>query len=329
LGVVTSKTFSVFETGESLRRNDEPSPTRSAVLVRLSHSHLRFGTFQRLAVLNEKEKIQNLLAYCVRNYFPELNGNENAVVDAAMFLKAVCVRTADLCAAWMVAGFVHGVLNTDNMNITGESFDYGPYRFLPVYDPAFTAAYFDHTGLYAYGHQPESVLWNLEQLAVSLRSVCQEEPLYEALQSFAPQFNISMLSEFLRRMGVETQLEKRDGELFTASFNFLTESGCGFAQFFYDWRGGYVSRERAFRSSQAKLYEGEHFDVFFSHLRDYNASPEVQESLLEPYYQREKPCDLLIDEIEQIWEAIAAHDDWSLLEKKIADIREMGRVAHR
>ena len=85
----------------------------------------------------------------------------------------------------MAAGFVHGVLNTDNMNITGESFDYGPYRFLPRNDPNFVAAYFDQTGLYSFGRQPEAVFWNLQQLAGCLSLVCEREPLVEALNGFA------------------------------------------------------------------------------------------------------------------------------------------------
>ncbi len=78
-------------------------------------------------------------------------------------------RLADLAASYMVAGFVHGVLNSDNMNVTGESFDYGPWRWLPQWDPGFTAAYFDHGGLYAFGRQPEAIHWNLGQLAIALR----------------------------------------------------------------------------------------------------------------------------------------------------------------
>eukprot|EP01042_Synura_sphagnicola_P021030 gene21030-26706_t len=144
LGVPTSKSFSLIETGEPLMRGDEPSPTRSSVLVRLSHSHIRFGTFERLAYHNDTETMTNLVAFVIENYYP-------GCADAASLFDAVVSNSAKLAARWMAAGFVHGVLNTDNMNITGESFDYGPYRFLPYYLPGFTAAYFDHSGLYAYG----------------------------------------------------------------------------------------------------------------------------------------------------------------------------------
>src|SRR5690349_19275023 len=148
LGVPTSRSFSLIETGEALTRGDEPSPTRSAVLVRLSHSHIRFGSFQRHAFFEAADRITALTDHVIANYYPELEGANDR---PAALLAAVCERAATLTAKWMAAGFVHGVLNTDNMNITGESFDYGPYRFMPHSDPNFTAAYFDHAGLYSFG----------------------------------------------------------------------------------------------------------------------------------------------------------------------------------
>src|SRR3990167_41691 len=148
LGVPTSRAFSLIETGEALQRNDEPSPTRSAVLVRLSHSHVRFGTFQRQAFFQRADNVGLLVDHCVDAYFPELT---DAPDRAVALLETVVARTAALAARWMSAGFVHGVLNTDNMVVTGESFDYGPWRFLPHNDPNFTAAYFDETGLYSFG----------------------------------------------------------------------------------------------------------------------------------------------------------------------------------
>ncbi|MCH7598957.1 MAG: YdiU family protein [Myxococcales bacterium] len=206
LGVYTSKSFSLVETGEELTRGDEPSPTRSSVLVRLSHSHIRFGTFQRQAYLQESANIQKLVDYSVEHYLPALQ------VDAAKlpvpeslagsFLHNVVESSADLAASWMVAGFVHGVLNTDNLNITGESFDYGPYRFLPTLDPRFTAAYFDSGGLYAYGRQPEAVGWNLMRLAESLLTIEEKEPLEQALSTFQRKFNRAYCERTLVRLGL-------------------------------------------------------------------------------------------------------------------------------
>ncbi len=136
LGVDTSKSFSLIETGEALVRGDEPSPTRSSVLVRLSHSHIRIGTFQRQAFLRSDENIAKLLDYAIKTYMPGV-WRDDAAARAVAFLEEVCRRVARVGAQWMTAGFVHGVLNTDNINITGESFDYGPWRFVPVLEPGF------------------------------------------------------------------------------------------------------------------------------------------------------------------------------------------------
>lgn len=123
------------------------------------------------------------MEFSIKHYAPELC--HLGEYSARLFLKLVVERSARLCASWMAAGFVHGVLNinSDNMNVTGESFDYGPYRFLPAYDPTFTAAYFDHLGLYAYGKQPAAVRWNLHQLAVSLELI-----VADSLQSEVARF---------------------------------------------------------------------------------------------------------------------------------------------
>ena len=141
LGVQTSKTLSVIETGEALQRQDEPSPTRSAVLVRLSHSHIRIGSFQRLFYQDDTDGIDMLARHVARHYYADAAAGTvvNADADSAdllvELLQAISTRIALTAGHWMAAGFVHGVLNTDNFNVTGESFDYGPRRILPKFDP--------------------------------------------------------------------------------------------------------------------------------------------------------------------------------------------------
>ncbi|KAK0332215.1 hypothetical protein LTR94_025787, partial [Friedmanniomyces endolithicus] len=179
LGVPTSRALSLIETGESLERGDEPSPTRSAVLVRLSHSHIRFGSFQRCAYFNRTDQIEALSEHVRSLYHPII-----APGDVPGLLGAIVQANARLTARWIAAGFVHGVLNTDNLTVTGESFDYGPWRVLPRYDPAFTAAYFDQSGLYAFARQPEAVFWNLTQLASCLALTADPKPLADALNAF-------------------------------------------------------------------------------------------------------------------------------------------------
>ncbi|MFN7956474.1 MAG: YdiU family protein [bacterium] len=321
LGVYTSKTFSLFETGEALERGDEPSPTRSSVMVRLSHGHVRFGSFQRQAYLRDTARLGMLLEFAASHYLPEVSA-AGANELAPAFLRAVSERAARLAASWMVAGFVHGVLNTDNLNITGESFDYGPWRFLPRYDPAFTAAYFDSMGLYAYGRQPAVVLWNLEQLAVALAPLATVERLEEALSTYEVVFRTEYRRRFRERLGVDSRGDEADTSLVRAALGFLGESYVGFDRFFFDWYGGAASAARALGGSAARHYTGPRYEEFRA-LLDRHA-PSHPERLAGEYFRRDQPCSMLIQEVESLWDAIAERDDWGPLEAKIAEVRAMG-----
>jgi uncharacterized protein YdiU (UPF0061 family) len=306
LGVYTSKSFSVIETGEELQRSDEPSPTRSAVLVRLSHSHIRIGSFQRLAVLEQKDEMAALVDYCLRLYPgpPPPDDAPGRELPAAQLMHLVVERLADLSAAYMVAGFVHGVLNSDNMNITGESFDYGPWRWLPKWDPKFTAAYFDHTGLYAYGRQPVSIHWNCAQLALSLRSLIDAPPLVAALERFAPLYEAALARRFCWRLGVAPRGGEENRRLVSLSERLMERDGTGPDAWFFAHRGG--------RKAEGVLADA---------LKGYE--PAVSDH---PYWEDNAPQSMLIDEVEAIWSAIAERDDWQLLEAKIAAVRRMGEA---
>jgi uncharacterized protein YdiU (UPF0061 family) len=306
LGVETSKTFSVVETGEELWRGDEPSPTRSAVLVRLSHSHIRIGTFQRIAFEDDAERMSALVHYVLTNLYgatPEEN-------PAAQLMQLAVGRIADQAAAFMVAGFVHGVLNTDNINITGESFDYGPWRFNPTWNPHFTAAYFDQNGLYAFARQPEAMHWNLAQLAISLRLICDSAPLVEALESYGARFQAALVRRFLWRLGVKTNGFDADRALVEAAEKAMIHSDIPIAEFFAQHRGGRIPNH----------WSGEHYASFTALLEGYqsNMTDDADGSL--------PTCSMLIDEVETIWAAIAERDDWTPLHDKVNAIRQHGRA---
>lgn len=306
LGANTSKTFSVIETGEELWRGDEPSPTRSAVLLRLSHGHIRIGTFQRLRAYESAEHMALLVDYCL-DEFPGPPPPEDAPgrdEPAVTLLHQVVERMADLAASYMVAGFVHGVLNSDNMNVSGESFDYGPWRWLPRWDPRFTAAYFDHSGLYAFGRQPEAILWNCGQLAIALRMLVETEPLVFALERFGGLYQQAMARRFCWRLGIEPQGLEAEMALITASERYMVESEFAPDMMFFRHRGG--------RDAPA----GEFGDL----LRTYRAVG----GDTDPLWQEEAPPTLVIDEVERVWAAIAEHDDWQPLADKVAAIRRLG-----
>ncbi len=307
LGVNTSKTFSVVETGEDLMRGDEPSPTRSAVLVRLSHGHIRFGSFQRLAYLGEGGQMAVLVDYCLTQ-FPGPPPPEDAPgrdEPAVILLHQVVERMADMAASYMAAGFVHGVLNTDNMNISGESFDYGPWRWLPSWDPTFTAAYFDHSGLYAFGRQPEAIHWNCGQLAVALRTLVEAPPLIAALERFGPLYQAALARRFLWRLGLASQGFEADAALIAAAEAEMRQSAASPDVFFHRHRFGRNASESQFGGL----------------LRGYEAVGEP-----DPYWQDTEPPSLVVGEVERIWAAIAEHDDWAPLARKLADIRGLGQA---
>ena len=303
LGVDTSKSFSLIETGEELVRGDEPSPTRSSVLVRLSHSHIRIGSFQRLLYLDEHDNI----AQAARLHDPHLHAGRLARRDAGARAWPSSRRSAAAspqpAPAWMLAGFVHGVLNTDNINVTGESFDYGPWRFLPVLDPAFTAAYFDQTGLYAYGRQPDTLLWNLTRLAECLLPFAgQAEARGCAPRASSRHSTAPSTPRMLRRLGLQPAGEPTDTALVRALWKFLIDTKAPFEQVFFDWYGGRPSEHaRAGSPSPKTSMPSADFAPVAAAIAEHEPAAGLR--LDHPYFARQKPCTMLIDEVEAIWDA--------------------------
>jgi serine/tyrosine/threonine adenylyltransferase len=324
LGVNTSKTFSLFETGEALFRGDEPSPARSSVLVRLSHSHIRFGTFQRLAHEGDEARARLLVDYCLSNLLPVRDRSK----PVTAFFWEVHRRVADLAASWMTAGFVHGVLNTDNMNVTGESFDYGPWRFLPAFDLNFIAAYFDQTGLYAYGRQPETCLWNLHALrdALGIAGLALDEDLVNT--RFRELFSRAYGAHFLRRLGLIPRSQAEDSELIERAMELLQSPEVGFARFFFDAYGG-IARLSANAGARGASGSGVSeaikasaaFPGFLKALTAYE--PSAPERFKHAYFAAEGPCDMSKDEVEALWDPIANDDDWRPFETKLRAIEHM------
>ena len=309
LGVNTSKSFALFETGEQLERGDEPSPTRSSVLTRLSRGHIRIGTFQRLAFFGDVENINKLVRYCLENLYSEQPAADVAA-NAQRLFDLVASATATVAASYMAAGFVHGVLNSDNINVTGESFDYGPWRFTPEWDPEFTAAYFDHYGLYAFGRQPEAIHWDLAQLAGCLSLVAEAQPLSDLLAGWGGRFEEALVAAMLRRLGVAPGTEDR--ELVSALIKALATRAQPIDRVFFDWRGG--------RDPGAEAYPREEFRELARLL----AGCESPRS--HPYWSDPAPCSMHIEEVEAIWSAIAENDDWRPFEDKVTAVRRMGEA---
>ncbi len=162
LGIPTTRSLAVVTTGESIIRE---TVLPGAVLTRIASSHIRVGTFQYVSVYGNLEELQLLAEYTLKRHFPDVASAENRYL---LLLKEVIKRQAELIAKWQLVGFIHGVMNTDNMTISGESIDFGPCAFMDTYDPATVFSSIDHYGRYAYGNQPQIAAWNLFRFAETL-----------------------------------------------------------------------------------------------------------------------------------------------------------------
>lgn len=217
LGVPTTRALSLVLTGEHVTRDmlydGNPQLEPGAIVCRVAPSFTRFGNFEIFAARNDVETLRRLADYTLRTDFPHL-GDPSPEVYAAWFAE-VCQRTAEMIVHWMRVGFVHGVMNTDNMSVLGLTIDYGPYGWLEDYDPTWTPNTTDAGGRrYAYGRQPQIAAWNLARFAESLIPlVGQPEPLEEGLKQYASRFNEGWREMMAQKLGLKTFDPAADEEL--------------------------------------------------------------------------------------------------------------------
>ncbi len=327
MGVNTSRCLSVVETGMSLWRGDEPSPTRSCVMIRMSQSHIRFGTFERLNYFQRPDLTQRLLDHVIEHYYSHLQGEQDKY---ALFYAELSQRVGKLVAQWMAAGFCHAVLNTDNMSITGESFDYGPYAFIPNYDPYFTAAYFDYYGRYCYTHQPGICRFNLELLQKALKDVIPLGDMETGIKNFDHEYRKEYRRLMLRKLGFE-QLEVSQGEeLLKSTLAFLKHYPVSYHHFFADLGQTFSSKWRDDGSNILKDSEiGESLgstELFFNWSGIYhqiltNLSPDELENVAKVLRQSNPKTVILKPVIESVWESITQEDNWQPFSDLIKEIQ--------
>ena len=212
LGIPTTRSLAVVTTGEQVFRE---TPLTGAVLTRVAASHIRVGTFEYLAERRDREGIRTLAEYTIRRHYPALVTTDNPYLA---LLNAVMERQASLVAKWLHAGFIHGVMNTDNMALSGETIDYGPCAFMDAYDPATVFSSIDLDGRYAYGNQPNIAQWNLARFAETLLPLLHEDQekalrlAEEAITSFPEIFRRYRFSGMRAKLGLFTE-EGDDGAL--------------------------------------------------------------------------------------------------------------------
>jgi serine/tyrosine/threonine adenylyltransferase len=208
LGIPTTRSLAVTTIGEEIARE---SYLPGAVLTRVAASHLRVGTFQYAARWGSEEELRELADYAIKRHYPEIAGDENRYLS---FLHEVIKRQAMLIAKWQLVGFIHGVMNTDNMTISGETIDYGPCAFMDTYDPATVFSSIDRDGRYAYGNQPNIGVWNLARLAEALLPLLhenQEEAVtlaQDKLSDFAQFFESNWLEGMRAKLGLFNEEEQ-------------------------------------------------------------------------------------------------------------------------
>jgi serine/tyrosine/threonine adenylyltransferase len=318
LGVYTSRCLSLIETGESLWRGDEPSPTGSSVMVRFSRSHIRFGTFERLHALGRADLIRKLLDHVIETYYSHLTTDPDRY---AKFYAELVQRTARLVAQWMSVGFCHAVLNTDNMSITGESFDYGPYAFIQTYDVKFAAAYFDYYGRYSYGNQPTICRWNLEMLQKPLQAVLSQTELDAGLKAFEAAYYTTYRQRMMQKLGFQNDgtANETAEDLLSATIELLQTTQVGYHDFFAALRQTFSELWRDDAGhilSESTLFANPEWDGLLQtwrHLyhRMLQLTPSSDLSNIATCLRQHNPLTVALrPEIEAAWEPIMTEANW-------------------
>jgi serine/tyrosine/threonine adenylyltransferase len=240
VGAPTTRSLAAVATGQPVHRE---TALPGAVLTRVAASHIRVGTFQYFAVRGDAEAVRLLADHAIARHYPEAAEAER---PHRALLDGVVARQADLVARWLLVGFVHGVMNTDNTSIAGETIDYGPCAFLDAYDPAAVFSSIDRFGRYAYGNQPRIAQWNLARLAETLLPLLGEDEeaalasAHESLAAFAPRFEAAWLDGLRRKIGLSSEREgdaalaqdllgrmAENGADFTLAFRRLSDAATG------------------------------------------------------------------------------------------------------
>ena len=203
LGIPTTRALAAVTTGETVLRHDGPMP--GAVLTRVAASHLRVGTFQFFAARRDVDRLRQLADYAILRHDPKLSEEDDKYLK---FFVKIRDRQADLLAQWMLVGFVHGVMNTDNMTISGETIDYGPCAFLDIYDPRAVFSSIDHQGRYAFGNQPPIAQWNLARLAEAMLPLIDDDSdravarVTAVLNGFPARYEATWLAKMRAKLGL-------------------------------------------------------------------------------------------------------------------------------
>jgi uncharacterized protein YdiU (UPF0061 family) len=313
LGIPTTQSLAVVQTGEPVYRD---TVRKGAILVRVAASHIRVGTFEYLAARRDHESLRALADYSIQRHYPE---HADAAAPYQEFLRSVIQRQAALVAQWQRVGFIHGVMNTDNMAISGETIDYGPCAFMNRYDPDTVFSSIDYGGRYGYGNQPSIALWNLARFAEALLPLLAADSKQAIeiatgiLQEYAGRFDDHWLAGMRRKLGLLTT-EPGDRELIESLLGWMQKSRADFTNTF-----------RALSAGSAfthEPYSGSDFQAWYA---DWQQRLTREERPLESIFAEMRSVNPVViprnHRVEEALQAAEEQDDFTPLQRLLAAIQ--------
>ena len=307
LGIPTTRSLAVVTTGEPVFRE---TTLRGAILTRTAASHIRVGTFEYAAARGKHHETRILADYTIRRHFPDLAAADNPYLA---LLGAAVERQASLVARWLLVGFIHGVMNTDNMSICGETIDYGPCAFMDAYDPETVFSSIDHNGRYAYGRQPQIAQWNLARFAETLLPLIHEDPqeaasmATEAVSGFSATFHHYWLEGMRAKLGLLNQ-EADDGALVQDLLDCMHTHGADFTNTFRDLASGSLPEASVLQTRGFMQW----FERWQERLNRQPDSWEVSRRIMNAHNPAVIPRN---HRVEEALAAAVEHDDFAVMEK--------------
>jgi uncharacterized protein YdiU (UPF0061 family) len=307
LDIPTTRSLAVVTTGEQVFRE---TALQGAILTRTASSHIRVGTFEYAAARDKPNELRKLADYTIRRHFPDLTTNGNPYLD---LLGAVIERQASLVARWLLVGFIHGVMNTDNMALCGETIDYGPCAFMDAYDPNTVFSSIDHNGRYAYGRQPQIARWNLARFAETLLPLIHEDPkeavlmANEAISGFSDTFRHHWLEGMRAKLGLFNK-EADDSALMEDLLDCMHRYGADFTKTFRDLSSGSLP--------EASLFRAPDFNQWFARWQArLKRQPDSWETSRRLMITRNPAVIPRNHRVEEALEAAVDHADFRIMEK--------------
>ncbi|QMV39831.1 protein adenylyltransferase SelO [Cohnella cholangitidis] len=313
LGIPTTRSLAVVTTGQPIQRETEQP---GAILTRVAASHIRVGTFQYAAQFGKLEELKALADYTLQRHYPEVETNESRYLD---FLREVIRRQASLIAKWQLVGFIHGVMNTDNMALSGETIDYGPCAFMDAYDPATVFSSIDTHGRYAYGNQPRIAAWNLARFAETLLPLLHDDEeraiklAEDALGNFAEVYQRNWLEGMRGKLGIFNE-EPQDESLVNDLLGMMQKQGADYTNTFRGLTFGTPENNPLYGSGEFVQW----YELWQARLTRQQETKESSHQLMRSSNPSVIPRN---HRVEEALEAATIRDDYGVMERLVDVLR--------